>query len=78
MGYLPGDLRVVAPSQRGHGDSGHPAGGYGVDDFAADAIALLDALGIERAAVVGHSMGSFIAQQVALRAPQRVTHLILI
>src|SRR5262245_37209789 len=59
---LPSSVRVIAPDQRGHGDSQRPAGGYAIGDFAEDAVALLDALGIQRATVVGHSMGSLIAQ----------------
>jgi pimeloyl-ACP methyl ester carboxylesterase len=52
--------------------------GYAMRDFAADAIAFMDAMGLDRATVVGHSMGSFIAQQVALSAPERVERLVLI
>lgn len=78
MSHLPDDVRAISLTQRGHGDSGRPASGYEAKDFAGDALAVLDALGIERAAVVGHSMGSFIAQEVALAAPGRVSHLVLI
>jgi pimeloyl-ACP methyl ester carboxylesterase len=46
--------------------------------MAADAIAFLDALGIERAALVGHSFGSFVARQAALAQPHRVGALVLI
>jgi pimeloyl-ACP methyl ester carboxylesterase len=48
---------------------------YGVQDLAADAVGVLDALGIDRAHVVGVSMGGMIAQRMALAAPQRVTTL---
>ena len=75
---LPAHLRAIVPSQRGHGDSDRPACCYRVADFAADAVALLDALGIERATVVGHSMGSFIAQRIAVERPGRVNRLVLI
>src|SRR5690242_19231314 len=50
-------IRAVVPTQRGHGDAGRPECAYTPADFAADASAVLDALGIERAVVVGHSMG---------------------
>jgi pimeloyl-ACP methyl ester carboxylesterase len=47
-------------------------------DLAADVIAFMDVKGIERATVVGHSMGSFVAQQVVAAAPERVARLVLI
>lgn len=69
-----GDLRVLAPDMRGFGWSGLPAD----DDFrkeriAEDAIALLDALGIDRARLVGHDWGGWAAMLAALRAPERFT-----
>lgn len=75
---LPDSLRVLALDLRGHGESSQPAGGYALRDLAADVIALLDAQGITRATVVGHSMGSLVAQQVALAAPERVDRLVLV
>ena len=75
---LPRTLRAIAVDQRGFGDSDHPASGYTFQELAADAVALLDALGIERAAIVGHSFGSFVAREVAISHPQRVTALVLI
>jgi len=75
---LPDGRRYIAPDLRGHGKSGRPEGGYGMDSLAADVLALMDALGIARATVVGHSMGSFVAQRVARQAPGRVDGLVLI
>lgn len=69
---------VFALSQRGHGDSARPRSGYSMADFAADVVAFMDAQGLARATVVGHSMSSLIAQQVAIDAPERVTRLVLI
>ena len=71
-------LRILVPDQRGFGDSERPGSGYAIDDFAADVVALLDALRVERAAIVGHSFGSFVARQVAIAHPERVARLALI
>jgi pimeloyl-ACP methyl ester carboxylesterase len=76
--YLPLSLRVIAPTQRGWGDASRPAHGYTMDDYATDALAFMDALGIKKAVVAGHSMGSLIAQRVAIRQPERVLGLVLI
>lgn len=70
--------RIIAPDLRGHGCSDRPAGGYGMDVLADDAVRVMDALGVQRAAVLGHSMGGFVAQQVAARHPQRVERLVLV
>lgn len=75
---LPAGLRAIAPSQRGHGDSGKPEGSYTVAGFADDAVALLDMLGLERAVACGHSMGSFVALELALSHPHRVSRLALV
>ena len=75
---LPTRLHAYALDQRGHGDSERPRAGYRMRDLAADVVAFMDAKGIARATVVGHSMGSFVAQQVALAAPARVERLVLV
>jgi pimeloyl-ACP methyl ester carboxylesterase len=75
---LPAGVRAVVPDQRGHGKSDRPADGYAPDGFSEDAIQLLDTLDIESAVVVGHSMGSFIARRIAVKAPERVKGLVLI
>ncbi|HMN31011.1 MAG TPA: alpha/beta hydrolase [Caldilineaceae bacterium] len=69
---------VFALDQRGHGNSSKPACCYTMHHFAADVIAFLDAHRIDRATVVGHSMGSVIAQLVAIHFPSRVSRLVLI
>jgi len=70
--------RVYALDLRGHGNTDRPASGYRMSDLAADVIAFMDAKEIARATIVGHSMGGFVAQQVALAAPHRVSQLVLI
>ncbi len=70
--------RVYALDQRGHGDTDKPTAGYEMKDFAADFAAFLNAKGVGKAVVVGHSMGSFVAMQTALDWPERVERLILI
>ncbi|HXG64807.1 MAG TPA: alpha/beta hydrolase, partial [Blastocatellia bacterium] len=75
---LAATFHVFALDQRGHGDSDRPESGYAMPDFAADVAAFMDAMGIRRAAIAGHSMGSFVAQHVAAAAPERVARLVLI
>jgi non-heme chloroperoxidase len=75
---LPPRYRAYALSQRGFGDSERPASGYAIDDFAADVAAFLDVVGVERASLVGHSMGSFVVRRVAQIHPDRVARLVLI
>lgn len=75
--HLPSGLRVMALTQRGHGDSDKPAGGYRPADFAADVAAFMDVMEIERAVIVGHSMGSINAMRFAIDHPARVAGLLL-
>jgi|AVFP01.1.fsa_nt_gi non-heme chloroperoxidase len=70
--------RSIAPSMRGHGLSDKPASGYLMSDYAADVVALMDELNIERAHFVGHSMGTAIAQQIAISNPERVDCMVLL
>ncbi len=69
--------RVVALDNRGAGRSDKPFGTYTLEQMAADAIAVLDDVGIERAHVVGASMGGAISQIVGLKYPERVISLTL-
>jgi len=71
--------RVISYDARGHGES-DPAPApseYTYRDYADDAVAVLDAADVERAVLVGHSMGSATAVRVALEHPDRVTALVL-
>jgi pimeloyl-ACP methyl ester carboxylesterase len=78
MPLLPGRYRALAVDQRGFGDSERPDGPYGIDDLASDAARFLEALGIERATVVGHSFGTFVARRLAETSPGHVSRLVLI
>ena len=75
---LPGHYHAYALDQRGHGDSERPECCYTVEDFAADVVAFLDAVGIERASLVGHSGSCLVARRVAEAHPERVVRLVLI
>ena len=75
---LPATYRVYALDQRGHGGSDQPRAGYHMADMAADVVAFMDAMRIPGAVVVGHSLGTFVAQYVARAAPDRVRGLVLI
>jgi pimeloyl-ACP methyl ester carboxylesterase len=70
-------FRVITLDNRGTGRSGQPDGPVSIARMADDAVAVLDALGIDRAHVLGISMGGMIAQEVALRHPERVIGLVL-
>jgi pimeloyl-ACP methyl ester carboxylesterase len=76
---LGGDRRVLLPDLRGCGRStcGLPMGDYTWDAAVGDPLALLDALGIARADVLGFSPGGAIAQRLVLAAPDRVRSLIV-
>jgi pimeloyl-ACP methyl ester carboxylesterase len=75
---LPQTLRSVAVDLRGFGDSDRPLLDYSIPEMAADIVAFLDALEIGRAMLVGHSFGSFVARQLAIAHPDRVTAMVLI
>lgn len=76
--HLPASIRAFAVSQRGHGDADRPTTGYGPQDFAADLAAFMDALDLDSAVVVGHSMGASIAQRFAIDHPGRTRGLVLV
>ena len=68
---------VISFDNRGIGESDAPPGPYTVPMLAADAVAVLDAAGVERAHVLGTSLGGMVALQLALDSPERVDRLVL-
>ncbi|WP_160007676.1 alpha/beta fold hydrolase [Nocardioides sp. AX2bis] len=72
------EVRLVAPDLRGRGRSNALPGPYGLDRHAGDLERLLDGLGLDRVAVVGHSMGAFVGVRLAGRVPDRVSALVLV
>jgi pimeloyl-ACP methyl ester carboxylesterase len=75
---LPASYRVYAVTLRGHGLSDHPDSGYSRADFAGDILEFLDQLQIQHATLVGHSLGSFVAQKVAEQDAGHLDRLVLI
>ena len=69
--------RVLIPDQRGHGASDAPICCYSPSVLAEDARLFLDALGVKRASVVGHSLGSMVGQVLAAEHPELVERLVL-
>src|SRR5213596_2961016 len=69
---------VIAPDLIGHGDSATPRGDYSLGAHAASIRDLLSAVGIERATLVGHSLGGGVAMQFFYQFPQRMERLVLI
>jgi 3-oxoadipate enol-lactonase len=76
-GPLAESFEVLAYDQRGLGQSSVPAWPYAMADFADDAAALLEAVGWDDSLVLGVSFGGMVAQEVAIRHPERVRRLVL-
>jgi pimeloyl-ACP methyl ester carboxylesterase len=74
--HLPSSVRAFAVTQRGHGDASRP-GDYALDDYAGDVAGFMDAVGLESAVLVGHSMGTIVASRFAIAHPERVDGLVL-
>ena len=78
LGCLAPELRIIAPDLRGRGRSNSLPGPWGMPAHADDAAEVLDAFGVERCVVLGHSMGGFVAATLAARHPTRVAEVVLI
>ncbi len=76
--FLPGDFRLITIDMRGHGESSKPVGDYSMRTLASDVAAVFDSLQLTRVHVVGHSMGSAVAQHLAAQRANRVQSLGLI
>jgi pimeloyl-ACP methyl ester carboxylesterase len=70
--------RVIVFDNRGIGDSDVPPGPYTAAEMAGDALAVLDAAGVARAHVLGASLGGAVAQELALRSPERLEKVVLV
>ena len=75
---LPEHFEVLAYDQRGMGQSDKPDQPYSMQDYAEDAVAILDAYGWDKVLLVGYSFGGMVAQEVAIRWPDRVKRMVLI
>ncbi|SDL37872.1 Pimeloyl-ACP methyl ester carboxylesterase [Microbacterium azadirachtae] len=72
------ERRIIAPDLRGRGGSGALPPPYGFAQHVEDLVAVLDHAGVERALILGHSMGAFIATRFAQRHPERVAGVVLV
>ena len=75
MARLADRFTLYAPDLRGFGDSDKPDGPFGPDQQAADMLALIDALGLKQAGIVGHDVGGALMQPLARQAPDRIAGL---
>lgn len=76
--FLKTEFQLVRMDMRGHGASDSPGGDYSLPMLAADAVAVLDEIGLECVAIAGVSLGGMVAMQLALDNPTRVSSLALI
>lgn len=78
LARLPAGRRALAPDLRGRGQSHGPDTDYGISSLAADVIAFADALALEQFDLVGHSLGSCVAMEIALTHPERLRSLVVV
>ena len=77
LNNLSSKYKVIVFDNRGIGNTTAPPGNFSIAQFADDTAGLMTALGIEKADILGWSMGSFVAQELAIRHPERVNKIIL-
>jgi 3-oxoadipate enol-lactonase len=70
-------FKVITFENRGSGKSSKPRNGYSIDTMMLDSIGLMDHLGIQKAHILGVSMGGLIAQELAIKHPERIIKLVL-
>src|SRR5262245_11994469 len=75
---LSGSYRVIAPDLIGHGDSAAPRGDYSLGAHAAGIRDLLAVIGVDRATIVGHSLGGGVAMQFFYQFPERTERMVLV
>lgn len=78
LGRLGAEHRVVAPDLYGHGESAKPRGDYSLGAFASGIRDLVQSLGIDRATIVGHSLGGGVAMQLSYQFPDLAERLVLV
>ncbi|MBI2197300.1 MAG: alpha/beta hydrolase [Candidatus Rokubacteria bacterium] len=72
------DFRLIAYDLRGRGESGKPESGYSIEHHCKDLLGLLDAFGLRKAVIMGHSLGAHIGLRFAVLYPARVSKLVLV
>ena len=75
---LASSFRILALDHRGWGKSDAPPSGYGLEDLAADALGVIEALDLKSYVMVGHSMGGKVAQLLASRRPKGLAGVVLV
>jgi pimeloyl-ACP methyl ester carboxylesterase len=70
-------FQVIVFDNRGAGGTDKPSGPYNVQMLAADTVGLLEAIDVDKVIIMGHSMGGFVAQEIAINYPQYVSKLVL-
>lgn len=75
---LSGSMRVLSPDLRGRGLSSMPAFGYSMQDHAADILGLMDAMGLQKVNMGGHSFGGLVSFYIAALYPERVEKLVIL